>query len=215
MPLTINLLHEEQTLSKQRKRDPLKLGFYALGGVAALFVLYYVVRLASSSTIMNQMHAREADWTKQEPLAAAAAKREAELTTHIAAAGSITSRIEDRFYWAPVVELLAKSVPVNVQLVGFTGTNEARSDKINLLLEGIAAGEVPRFAAEQFRTGIGERLGKTYKNVTTSFRSLDETTSTVAVNGKTLPTARFSIEVSIARPSAAPAPTPVPERRKR
>ena len=78
MPLTINLLHEEQFRRKQSKRDPLKLGLYALAGVAALFVLYYLVRLAGSSTVMNDMRAHEADWAKQQPLAAAAAKRETE-----------------------------------------------------------------------------------------------------------------------------------------
>ncbi len=215
MPLTINLLHEEQYLSKQRKRDPLKLGLYALGGVAALFILYYVVRLAGHGVIMRDVHAHEADWAKQEPLAAAAAKRDAELTTHIAAAAAINNRIANRFYWAPVVEVLSRNVPPNVQLTGFTGTNDPKMDKVSMVLEGIAAGEVPRFAAEQFRTSFGERLGKAYKNVTTTFRSLDDTASSVAVNGKTLPTARFSIDVVFDRPSALPAPTPIPERRKK
>ena len=215
MPLTINLLHEEQFLLQQRKRDPLKLGLYALAGVATLFVLYYLVRLAAGSTTINEMHAREAEWAKQEPLATAAAKREADLSAEITAAGSITRRIENRFYWAPVVELLARFVPPNVQLTGFTGSNDVKSDKVSLVLEGLAAGDVPRFAAEQFRTGIGDRLGKTYKNVTTSFRGLDETASNVTLGGKSMPTARFSIEVGFDKPSATPAPTPVPERRAR
>ena len=215
MPLTINLLHEEQYLLQQRKRDPLKLGLYALAGVAALFVLYYFVRLAAGSVTINEMHAREADWAKQEPLAAAAAKRETDLNAQIIAAASITHRIENRFYWAPLIELLARSVPPNVQLTGFTGSNEGKADRITLVLEGLAAGDVPRFAAEQFRTGIGNRLGKTYKNVTTAFRGLDETASNVPLNGKPTPTASFSIEVAFDNPSIAPAPTPVPERRAR
>ena len=215
MPLTINLLHEEQFLLQQRKRDPLKLGLYALAGVAALFVLYYLVRLAAGSVTINEMHGREREWAKQEPLATAAAKREADLNAQIVAAAAITHRIEDRFYWAPMIELLARSVPPNVQLTGFTGTNDPKADKVSLVLEGLAAGDVPRFAAEQFRTGIGDRLGKTYKNVTTTFRGLDETASSVTLNGKTIPTARFSIEVAFEKPSAAPAATPVPERRAR
>ncbi len=216
MPLTINLLHEQQYLLKQSKRDPLKLGLYALGGVAALFVLFYLVRLGSSATVMHEVRAREAEWAKQEPLATAAAKREANLTNQIAAAAAITKRIEGRFYWAPLVEILSRAVPPNVQLTGFTGGNDGKADKISLVLEGIAAGDVPRFAAEQFRTGFGERLGKTYKNVTTAFRSLDETTATVLVNGKPTPTARFSIEINFDRPSTVPAPVPAStERRKR
>ena len=183
--------------------------------MAALFVLYYLVRLAAGSVTLNEMHAREADWAKQEPLATAAAKREADLNAQITAAASITHRIEDRFYWAPLIEMLARSVPPNVQLTGFTGSNDVKADKVTLVLEGLAAGDVPRFAAEQFRTGIGERLGKTYKNVTTTFRGLDETASNVTLNGKAMPTARFSIEITFDKPSAAPTPTPVPERRAR
>ena len=61
----------------------------------------------------------------------------------------------------------------------------------------------------------GDRLGKTYKNVTTTFRGLDETASSVALNGKSMPTARFSIEVAFDKPSAAPTATPAPERRAR
>ena len=101
-------------------------------------------------------------------------------------------------------------MPANVQLTGFTGTNEPKADKVSLVLEGIAAGDVPRFAAEQFRTGLADRLGKTYKNVTTTFRSLDETTSSVNVSGKNQPTARFSIEATFDKPTAVPAATPVP-----
>ena len=215
MPLTINLLHEQQTLRKQSKRDPLKLGLYALGGVAALFILFYLVRLASSAKLSHEVRVREADWAKQEPLAIAAAKREADLTNQITAAGSITKRIEGRFYWAPLVEVLSRAVPPNVQLTGFTGSNDGKSDKIGLVLEGVAAGDVPRFAAEQFRTGFGERLGKTYKGVTTTFRSLDDTAASVLVNGKPTPTAHFSIEINLDRPSTVPAATPAPERRKR
>jgi hypothetical protein len=215
MPLTINLLHEEQYLLQQRKRDPLKLGLYALGAVAALFVLYYFVRLAASGATLSEMHAREAEWKKQEPLAAAAAKREEELSAQIATAAAITHRIENRFYWAPLVEILSRAVPPNVQLTGFTGSNDLKLDRVSLLLEGLAAGDVPRFAAEQFRTGFGERLGKTYKNVTTTFRGLDETAATVTLNGKPVPTARFSIEVSFDKPSVAPTATPAPERRAR
>ena len=49
MPLTINLLHEEQFLLKQRKRDPLKLGLYALAGVAAGSCLAHSACLARRS----------------------------------------------------------------------------------------------------------------------------------------------------------------------
>ncbi len=100
MPLTINLLHEQQFLSQQRKRDPLKLGLYALAGVAALFVMYYGWRLLSSSALDSQLKARQSEWAKQEPAANAAHAQEKDLTAQVAAADVVSRRIDNRFYWA-------------------------------------------------------------------------------------------------------------------
>ncbi len=216
MPLTINLLHEEQFLLQQRKRDPLKLGLYALGAVAMLFFLYYAVRFASSGVLRGQLRDRQAEWAKQEPAAKAAAAREADLSAKLAEADAVTKRMESRFYWAPLLDGLLKTVPPNVQVVNLTGTNDPKADKVSVLLEGIVAGEVPRIAADQFRTQLNERLAKQYPGATSTFRGLDDTTATVAVSGRALPTARFTIESLFTKPNAAPAPTPTPEpRRKR
>ena len=216
MPLTINLLHEEQFLLQQRKRDPLKLGFYALGAVAMLFFLYYAYRYASSGSLRSELRDQQAEWAKQEPLAKAATTRETDLSAKLAEANAVTRRMENRFYWAPVLDVLLKTVPPNVQVVNLTGTNDPKADKTSVLLEGIVAGEVPRIAADQFRTLLNERLAKQYPGATSTFRGLDDTTATVNVNGRALPTARFTIESLFAKPNAAPAPTPAPEpRRKR
>ena len=216
MPLTINLLHEEQYLLQQRKRDPLKLGFYALGAVAMLFFLYYAYRYASSSSLRSDLASRQADWAKQEPAAKAAATREAELSAKLLSAEAVTKRIENRFYWAPVLDSLLKAVPPNVQLVNLTGSNDPKSDKISLLFEGIVAGEVPRIAADQFRTALNERLAKQFPGATSVFRGLDDTSSSVNVGGRPLPTARFTIETNFTKLRATPTETPAPEpRRKR
>ena len=215
MPLTINLLHEEQFLLKQRQRDPLKLGLYALAGVAALFMLYYAVRLAQSTALHHDLKVHQAEWAKQEPAAKAAEAQEAEFTAQVNAAGVVSKRIEDRFYWAPLLEMLIKTVPANVQIITLTGTNEPKADKITLALEGIVAGDVPRLAADKFREGINATLSKTYQGVETSFRGLEEATGTVPLNGKPTPTARFTIEVKMNKPSAAAAtPAPAPARRR-
>ena len=211
MPLTINLLHEEQFLLQQRKRDPLKLGFYALGAVAMLFFLYYAYRYASNSALRGNLRAKQADWAKQEPQAKAAATREAELNAKLQTADAIGRRMENRFYWGPMLEVLFKTVPPNVQLVNLTGTNEPKADKISVLLEGTVAGEVPRIAADQFRTALNERVAKQYPGATSTFRGLDDNATTVNVGGRALPTARFTIETIFAKPFAPPAETPKPE----
>ena len=215
MPLTINLLHEEQFLLQQRKRDPLKLGFYALGAVAMLFFLYYAYRYASSGSLRGDLRARQAEWAKQEPAAKAAAAREADLSAKVAMSDAVGKRIENRFYWAPLLDGLLKSVPPNVQIVNLTGSNEQRADKITVLLEGVVAGEVPRIVADQFRDKITTQMAKQYPGATSSFRSLDDTSSTVNVGGRLLPTARFTIEVLFNKPYATPAETPAPEPRRK
>ena len=181
MPLTINLLHEEQFLLKQRQRDPLKLGMYALAGVAALFLLYYLVRVAQSSALHGQLKARQAEWAKQEPAARAADAQEADFTAQVSAAGVVTRRIENRFYWAPLLGTLIKAVPANVQIVNFTGANEQKADKITLTLEGVVAGDVPRLAADKFRESLNATLAKDYQSVETSFRGLEEAPGTVPI----------------------------------
>ncbi len=217
MPLTINLLHEEQFLLQQRKRDPLKLGLYALGAVGMLFFLFYAYRYASNGSLRSELRAKQAEWAKQEPNAKAAAAREAELNSKLQMADAVSKRMENRFYWAPVLDVLLKTVPPNVQLVNLTGSNEPKSDKIGVVLEGTVAGEVPRIAADQFRTLLNERIAKQYPGATSSFRGLEDTAPTVNVGGRTLPTARFTIELGFPRPHAQPAETPAPEapRRKR
>ena len=215
MPLTINLLHEQQFLRKQSKRDPLKLGFYALGAVAALFFLYHAYRYAATSSVRHDLQAKEAEWAKQEPAAKAAATRETELNAKLATAEAVSRRIEGRFYWAPVLDVVLKTVPPNVQIVNFTGTNDPKGDKISLLFEGIVAGEVPRIAADQFRGQLNERLARQFQNVASSFRGLDDTASAVTVGGRSLPTARFTIEFTLTKPNAVPAETPAPARVKK
>ncbi len=215
MPLTINLLHEEQFLVQQRKRDPLKLGFYALGAVAMLFFLYYAYRYASNGSQRGALRARQVEWAKEEPKAKAAAAREAELTTKLQMADAVGKRMENRFYWAPLLDVLFRTVPPNVQIVSLTGSNEPKADKISVLVEGVVAGEVPRIAADQFRTLLNERVAKQYPGAASSFRGLDDTASTVNVAGRTLPTARFTIEVVFNKPHAQAADSPAPEAPRR
>ena len=217
MPLTLDLLHEEHAQLQQSKRDPLKLGLYALVGVAALFIAYYGIRLVSVGSLKHQLAVRQADWRKQEPLATAAEKQEKEINEQLAAAAAVARRVEGRFYWAPVLEVLFKSVTSNVQLVSFNGNNEVRDEKVKLTLEGLAAGSEPRAAAEQFRTALAERLGKSFPDASATFRSLEESVTPVNLNGKPTPNARFTIEVSMKKPVVETATNlqPVTERRSR
>ena len=215
MPLTINLLHEEQFLLKQRKRDPLKLGLYALAGVAALFVMYYGWRLLSSATLDGQLKARQAEWAKQEPAARAAEAQEKELTAQVAAADVVSKRVENRFYWAPLLETVVKSIPPTCSSSASTAPTSKRAKRSRSCSKASWPGDVPRLAADKFRTALTESLGKKYQGAETSFRGLDETATSVNLGGKPTATAHFTIEVKLNKSSAAPAAAPAPERRRK
>ncbi len=220
MPLRLNLLHEQQAARAQRKRDPLKLGLYALGGVAALFVAYYLVRLGTSASLHSQLAGKKAEYSKKYelPLKNADA-REKELTRTTAAASALTARVEGRFYWAPLLDVLLRTVPREVQLLGFGGNDDPKDKNVGFTLEGVAAGKEPRAVAEQFRITLGNNLNAKYgagaANVRFRSGALEETKTTVALDGQQQLTARFTIEVTLRKPSAAPpgpAATPIATR---
>lgn len=212
MPLTLNLLHEEQKQLQARQRDPLKLGMLALVGVALLFMGYYAYRLIGSNTLTSQLHARQAEWARQEPLSRAALAQETELNLTLGAATAVTRRIEERFYWAPLLGTVQRIVPAGVQILSLSGSNDLTTEKVVIGVEGIAAGAEPRAAAEQFRIALADALSKRFTGTVASFRSLEEATATVALAGKTLPTAKFSIDITLKKSAAVPTPAPEPAR---
>ncbi len=206
MPLNINLLHEEQLLLQQRKRDPLKLGMLALCGVALLFVAYYGYRVLGSNEIAHELRDRQHKWATQEPRAKAAAAQEAVLSAKLGQGKAVSQRIEGRFYWAPVLSLLVETVTPNIQILSFQGSSDgasAATDRVTMTIDGIAADAEPRAAAEQFRQALEGRLGKLFKGATASFKSLDETSATVSLGGRQAPAAKFSIEVDLTRDPGA------------
>lgn len=212
--LTLNLLHEEQKQLQARQRDPLKLGLLALAGIAVLFMGYYVYRLVDANSVAGVLRARQAEWNRQQPLAAAAQTQETELNQTIAAAAAVSKRIEGRLYWAPLLETLQRAVPPGVQINNFSGNNELSGERVTLVVDGVAAGPEPRAAAEMFRIGLAEALGKTFPGPSASFRTLEEAKDTALLDGKPTPTAKFSIDLNLKKPAAAVAPEPARPRRR-
>ena len=207
-PLRLNLLHEQHAAAAQAKRDPLKLGLYALGGVAALLAGYYGLRVATVSSLQGQLAGRQAEFAAkyEKPLKTADA-REKELTALVAAGTALKGRTEGRFYWAPLLEIIGRTVPRDVQLTGLNGALEGKDKDAarvpSLTLEGLSAGTEPRDVAERFRVSLAEALGKSFPGASASFRSLDDGEGTVSLDGKTLRTARFTITVSLRRAASA------------
>jgi hypothetical protein len=213
MPLQLNLLHEEIAEQRQRKRDPLKLTMYAGIGIAALFILNYLWTGYRVLAIKGELAAVQRDWEKVEPKVTAAQKRADELNGIISTSKALDGIIDARFYWAPLLEKIARCVTPNIQLTSLDGTAEDEAKGVVITLEGMAAGSEPRAVAEDFRQMLLEQLGKEQTAVKVEFKSLDDLETNVALGGNNAGMARFSLGVEF---NPFPTPTPPPmERRAR
>ncbi|EDY19550.1 Fimbrial assembly family protein [Chthoniobacter flavus Ellin428] len=198
MALRLNLYHEVHKAKALKRRDPLKITIYGLAALAACFALYYFAQLVRMHSINDRYVKVKAEFDHLEPQAKAAKKREDELTKETSTSAAMVKRIEGRFYWAPLLAELTQVVPRDVQITRLGG--EVTGDSLRhcaLNIDGLAAGADPRRVAEDLRTAIAEKLSSHYKNVTSTFKTLEDGTETVAYNGKQVSTATFAILVQL------------------
>jgi hypothetical protein len=207
MALHLNLYHEVQKARKLKRRDPLKISMYGLAGIAALFAMYYFVELGRMHVMSSELNQVQSQYNVLEPKAKAAKKREDEINGEIRKSNLMAKRIEDRFYWAPVLEDIAHTVPREVQVTRFVGDLSGEGiRKCSLTVDGISAGTDPRKVAEDLRTAIAEKLGPKFKNVTSAFKSLEDGTELVSLDGRQVPTANFAINVQLTTGEEPPPP---------
>src|SRR6267143_5423906 len=130
MPLQLNLLHEEILEQRQRQRDPLKLSIYAGIGLAALLLLNYLwtgYRVLDSKRHLNGV---QGEWAKVEPEVTAAQKRAEELNGIISTTKTLDQFIDNRFFWAPMLEKISRCVTPNLQITNLDGMIEDQSKTI-------------------------------------------------------------------------------------
>ena len=198
MALRLNLFHEIARQKQAQRRDPLKLSIYGLSAVAALFAGYYVWQLGLASSVSREYARTKTEFDTLEPQARAAKKREEELATTLTTSQTLVRRIEGRFYWGPVLEQITQLVPREVQITRLAGDVQGDNvKKCTFVLDGVAAGSDPRKVAEDLRTAIADQFSKTYKGVSSNFRSLDDGVETARLDGKQWPTATFAISVQL------------------
>ena len=207
MALHLNLYHEVQKAKQLQRRDPLKLSIYGLSAMAAAFAGYYFIEFGRLHSINSDLAKVQSEFNEIEPLAKTAKLREEELSAEAKKGDAMTKRIENRFYWAPVLEQIANIVPHQVQIVRMAGDVSGDSvRKCAMTLDGLSAGVDPRKVAEDLRTALAEKLGASYKSVTSNFKSLEDGTELVMLDGKQMPTATFAINVQLStgeEPAAA------------
>src|SRR2546429_585102 len=196
MPLQLNLLHEEISQQRQRKRDPLKLSIYLGIGVAGLLVLNYLWTGYRVLEGKSRFNAIQADWAKIEPKVTAAQKRAEELNGIIGTTSALDGYIDTRFYWAPLLEKVAHCVTPNIQITSLEGTAEEEKG-ISITLDGVAGGREPRGVAEDFRQMLLEQIGKEEPSVKVEFKTLEDLDKTVSVGGNDVMTAHFVVLVGL------------------
>lgn len=219
MPLHVNLYHEVQRQERARQRDPLRLGMLGLLVIAIGFVAYYFVALEQAHAIGAQFGTLQAQFNQLDPKATAAKARQAELNDALTNSDTMTKEIEGRFYWAPVLDQILQTVPNTVQLTHVAADQGNTITNTNLLtITGISSAAEPRKEAEALRIALTNRLGRQFKNVTSAFKTLEDSDQIVMLDGRRLATANFTIEFQLQLKDAAdsaPAPAPIPFRKTR
>lgn len=208
MALRINLYHEIQRQEVQRRRDPLRLGMYAMGAIALGFVLFYFYRLNSAREVNNRLGALRLEWAKLEPRAKLAKTHEDEITAQIKTRDALLARIENRIHWAPVIEDLVRTVPREVQVLRLGGELAVEPGKTDAIsLTGLSGSAEPRKVAEELRKALEARLAGKFKNVSSSFKTLEDSEEAVMVGGRRMPVANFTLDFQL-NPAAPAAPEP-------
>jgi hypothetical protein len=207
MALHLNLLHEEFLEQRKRQRDPLKIGMMVLGALSALMLVYYLWNAYTVLGIRSRLGQAEHDWAKVEPKVSGAQKRSAELNGIISTTKVLDGMIDNRFYWAPLLEKLSRCVALNAQLTSVDG-NVQEDGKVTVLVDGLAAGREPRAAAEELRQLLAEQLGQSYKDVKVEFKVLEDLDTIVNIGGSNQAMARFTINAGFSTREAKASPTP-------
>src|SRR2546423_1811602 len=214
MALHLNLLHEEILEQRQRQRDPLKIGMMVLGALGALMLLYYLWNAYKVLEIRNRLSQAQHDWAKVEPKVTGAQKRSAELNGIISTTKVLDGMIDSRFFWGPFLEKLSRCVALNAQVTALEG-NVLEDGKINVAIEGLAAGREPRAAAEELRQLLLEQLSQSYHDVKVEFKTLEDLDTIVNIGGANQAMARFGINATFTTVEAKPSPTPGPRMKTR
>jgi hypothetical protein len=198
MALRLNLYHEVLKAKALKRRDPLKITIYGLSAIAACCAFWYFIQLVRLHAINDEMAHVKAEFDKIEPAAKAAKKREDELTAQGKAGDQLAKRMEERFYWAPVLSQIMQMVPREVQITRMGGDVSGEGQRrCTITIDGLSAGPDPRRVAEELRTAIAERFSPHYKNVTSTFKTLEDGSELVMLDGKQVNTATFAINVQL------------------
>ena len=213
MALRLNLYHEVIKAKALKRRDPLKISIYVLSAIGALCASWYLIQLVNMHNLTENLKRVKGEFDKLEPAAKASRKQEDTLTQQGKLSVQLEKRMESRFYWAPVLAEIMQLVPREVQITRMGG--DVTGDGVrrcSLTIDGLSAGTDPRKVAEDLRTSIADKFSGKYKNVSSTFKMLEDGTEMVMLDGKQMSTATFAINVQLYTGEDKPA---APARKKK
>jgi hypothetical protein len=215
MALELNLLHEEILEQRLRQRDPLKIGMMVLGALTALLVVYYLWNAYQTLNIKSRLAGVEREWSKVEPKVTAAQKRSVELNDIIKTTKVLDEYIDNRFFWAPFLQRLARCIAPNIQLNTIDGQVGEDGKTVTITIDGVAAGREPRAAAEDLRQMLLEQLSQAYTETRVEFKTLEDLDTIVNLGGTNNAMAHYTLSTSFiaAPPKVVAAPTPREKKR--
>jgi hypothetical protein len=196
MALHLNLHHEIAKQQIERRRDPLKLGMYGLVVLVVCLVGLYVVRMGQVRLARAELKQTLTEWDVLKAQEVVAAERERQLNEIRTIAENLRSSMNSRFFWAPLLQELGNVVPRNVQLNRLTAV-VTLEHRLTINLEGVAAGQEPRKEAEGLRVALEKKLEERYAMADATFRSLEDGSEIVTLDGQELGVALFSFRVDV------------------
>jgi Tfp pilus assembly protein PilN len=196
MALHLNFYHEVLEQRRQRKRDPMR--FALAGGIvlALLATSYYFYRLQTVRGVAAQADKLRNEWTSIEPQQKKAKEIQDSILENQKLVERLTDRIERRFHWGPVLQRLLEAVPAEVQLTRLEAESAPDTARpFQLTITGLSAGSEPRTVAEELRTTVAAKFASETGKTESTFQTLEESDQLVQINGKSFPTALFTITV--------------------
>jgi len=199
MPLHVNLYHEVQEQERARQRDPFRLAMLAALLVAIGFVANYFVVLERSHNISLKYGELQGQWATISPKAKTAKARQDEIDAEVAASNAMMKNVNGRFYWAPVLGEMLKTVPRTVQLTHMEAevSGGANPGSFTLSITGVSSAIEPRKEAEALRVALVSRLGAAFGPVSSVFKNLDDSDDIVILDGRRLATASFGLDFQV------------------
>ncbi len=165
-----------------------------------LFAGYYVLQLGTTHCINARVWREKTEEFKAlEPKRRRPRSARRNSRPRSNRATMIVKRIEDRFYWAPMLEELAELVPREVQITPLRRRCPGRR------LQAVHASPSTGFPPEPIRAGwpricaprSRRNSRSNYKNVTSTFKTLEDGTRWCRLDGTQMPTATFAINVQL------------------